>query len=188
MKKRTLSLLLLFALILTLAGCGKKSLLDKNEPVSLSFWHVYGEQADSPMNRLVEEFNRTVGAQRGVQVQVTDMSSASRIGSYLKEALRGGTDVQEMPDLFTCHISDAMELGEENLIDWTRQFTQSELSEFVPGFLEDGTAEDGRLIVFPVTKSTQLLMCNGSGWGWSRGRRPPHGPGPGRGQTAASSP
>ncbi len=164
MKKRTLSLLLLFALILTLAGCGKKSLLDKNEPVSLSFWHVYGEQADSPMNRLVEEFNRTVGAQRGVQVQVTDMSSASRIGSYLKEALRGGTDVQEMPDLFTCHISDALELGEENLIDWTRQFTQSELSEFVPGFLEDGTAEDGRLIVFPVTKSTQLLMCNGSGF------------------------
>ena len=49
MKKRTLSLLLLFALLLTLAGCGKKSLLDKNEPVSLSFWHVYGEQAGSPV-------------------------------------------------------------------------------------------------------------------------------------------
>ena len=25
-------------------------------------------------------------------------------------------------------------------------------------------AEDGRLLIFPVSKSTQLLMCNGSGF------------------------
>ena len=69
-----------------------------------------------------------------------------------------------MPDLFTCHIVDALELGEDNLVDWNEQFTADELSDFVPGFLDDGTAEDGRLLVFPVSKSTQLLMCNGSGF------------------------
>ena len=51
-----------------------------------------------------------------------------------------------------------------DLVDWNSQFTPSELSDFVPGFLDDGTAEDGRLLVFPVSKSTQLLMCNGSGF------------------------
>lgn len=164
MKKRLLSLLLLCTLVFALSGCGEKTLLNKKKPVSLSFWHVYGEQAGSPMDLLVQEFNRTVGQERGVQVKVTGMSSASQIGGYLKEAQSGGKDVQEMPDLFTCHIIDALELGEDNLVPWDEQFTPDELSDFIPGFLSDGTAEDGRLLIFPVSKSTQLLMCNGSGF------------------------
>ena len=164
MKKRLLSLLLLCTLVFALSGCGGKTLLNKKKPVSLSFWHVYGEQAGSPMDLLVQEFNRTVGQERGVQVQVTGMSSASQIGGYLKEAQSGSKDVQEMPDLFTCHIIDALELGEDNLVPWNEQFTPDELSDFIPGFLSDGTAEDGRLLIFPVSKSTQLLMCNGSGF------------------------
>ena len=47
MKKRMLAALLLSALLFTLSGCGEKSLLNKKEPVSLTFWHVYGEQAGS---------------------------------------------------------------------------------------------------------------------------------------------
>ena len=164
MKKRMLAALLLSALLFTLSGCGEKSLLNKKEPVSLTFWHVYGEQADSPMDLLVQEFNRTVGQERGVQVKVTSTSSASKIGGYLKEVQSGRQEVQEMPDLFTCHIVDALELGEDNLVDWNEQFTSDELSDFVPGFLSDGMAEDGRLLIFPVSKSTQLLMCNGSGF------------------------
>ena len=77
MKKRLLSLLLLCTLVFALSGCGEKTLLNKKKPVSLSFWHVYGEQAGSPMDLLVQEFNRTVGQERGVQVKVTGMSSAA---------------------------------------------------------------------------------------------------------------
>ena len=164
MKKRMLAALLLSALLFTLSGCGEKSLLHKKEPVSLTFWHVYGEQAGSPMDLLVQEFNRTVGQERGVQVKVTGTSSASKIGGYLKEAQSGGKGGQEKPDLFTCHIIDALELGEDNLVPWDEQFTPDELSDFIPGFLSDGTAEDGRLLVFPLSKSTQLLMLNGTGF------------------------
>ena len=163
MKKRMLPLLLLAALLLALTGCGEETLLDKNDPVTVNFWHVYGEQSGSPMDVLVQEFNHTVGQEQGVRVQVTNLSSASKIGGFLKEAQNGG-DLQEMPDLFTCHISDATALGEENLVDWHDWFTQEELSDFVPGFLADGTAEDGKLLLFPISKSTQLLMCNGSGF------------------------
>ena len=44
---------------LCLAGCGRKTLLSPKKPAMLSIWHVYGEQADSPMNRLLTEFNDT---------------------------------------------------------------------------------------------------------------------------------
>ena len=94
MKKRLFSLLLVSALVFTLSGCGEKSLLRESDPVTLNFWHVYGEQAGSPMDLLVQEFNRTVGQERGVQVKVTGMSSASEIGGYLKEAQSGGKGVQ----------------------------------------------------------------------------------------------
>ena len=50
MKKRMLPLLLLAALLLALAGCGEETLLDKNDPVTVNFWHVYGEQSGSPMD------------------------------------------------------------------------------------------------------------------------------------------
>lgn len=163
MKKRILSLLLSAALLLTLSGCGEDTLLNKREPVTVTFWHVYGEQSGSPMDVLVQEFNRTVGTDKGVRVQVTNLSSASMIGGFLKEAQKGG-DLLDMPDLFTCHISDATALGEDNLVDWRDWFTEEELSDFVPGFLADGTAEDGKLLLFPISKSTQLLMFNGSGF------------------------
>ena len=65
MKKLLLSLLLICTLVFALSGCGEKTLLNKKKPVSLSFWHVYGEQAGSPMDLLVQEFNReanTIGS------------------------------------------------------------------------------------------------------------------------------
>lgn len=66
MKKRVLSLLLSAALLLALSGCGEDTLLNKREPVTVTFWHVYGEQSGSPMDVLVQEFNRTVGTDKGV--------------------------------------------------------------------------------------------------------------------------
>ena len=47
-----------------LSPAAGKKLLNKKEPVSLSFWHVYGEQSGSPMDLLVQEFNRTVGQKK----------------------------------------------------------------------------------------------------------------------------
>ena len=77
MKKRMLAALLLSALLFTLSGCGEKSLLNKKEPVSLTFWHVYGEQAGSPMDLLVQEFNRTVANERTQQrARLTDKRGA----------------------------------------------------------------------------------------------------------------
>ena len=163
MKKRILSLLLSAALVFALCACADTPLTEDKTPVTINFWHVYGEQSGSPMDLLVQEFNRTVGMESGVRVQVTNLSSASKIGGFLKEAQNGG-DLQEMPDLFTCHIGDASALGEENLVDWHDWFTDEELSDFVPGFLDDGTAQDGRLLLFPISKSTHLIMCNGSGF------------------------
>ena len=159
--KKIFSLLLIFTISLCcFSGC-KKSELNKNKPVTLTMWHVYGEQADSPMNRLIEEFNQTVGMKKGIIINVTGMSNASHIGKKLLDAKAGKPDAGDMPDLFFGHKSNAVEIGTENLVDWKEMFSEKELSGYVPEFLSDGE-ENGKLYVFPVTKSTFLLFISGS--------------------------
>ena len=160
--KRILTLLLAVLLVLgVLSGCSKNTLLDPDDPVTLTLWHVYGEQADAPMNRLIAEFNSTVGQEKGVVVSVTNVTSSSKISGQLYDARDKVPGAAEMPDLFSCHTNTAFTLGAENLVDWKQYFTEEELSKFVPEFVEDGMMGEN-LAVFPVSKSSYALFINGS--------------------------
>ena len=147
---------------LALAGCGgSKTLLSPKDPTMLSIWHVYGEQADSPMNRLLTEFNDTVGREKGILLNVTNMTNSAAIGGQLQDAKAGKPGALDLPDLFSAHPSDASALGIETLVDWNDWFTAEDMAAYVPGFVQDGII-DGKQVVFPVSKSTQLIFLNGS--------------------------
>ena len=149
-----------FAMMMLLSGCSK-SKLNQKDPITLTMWHVYGEQADSPMNQLIDEFNSTVGKDNGIIIDVTLMSSTSQIGEKLLNAQGNNAGAEKMPDLFFCHNSNAEELGADNLLNWNEYFTEEELQDYIPDFLEDGMV-DGKLSVFPVSKSTHLLFLSGT--------------------------
>lgn len=160
--KKFLSLLLAGLFCLTaLCGCAEKTKLDPENPVTLNMWHVYGEQADSPMNRLVEEFNSTIGQEKGIIINVTLMSSTAQIGEKLLTSQKGEAGAVAMPDLFFCHNNNAEELGADNLLNWKDVFGEDELANYVPEFLEDGMVGDN-LSVFPVSKSTHFLFVSGT--------------------------
>ena len=163
--KKIVSLFIEIAMILaisyTFLSCNKSNtLLDPKKPTSLTMWHVYGEQVNSPMNNFIEQFNATVGKEKGIIINVTLMSNASQIGTKLKDAQADKAGAKEMPDLFFCHSSDARGLGSNNLLNWNDYFSQSELNKFVPDFLSDGMVDDN-LVVFPVSKSTYMLFIAG---------------------------
>lgn len=158
--KKIISFLLAFILIISVfSGCSEKSLLDKNNPVVLEMWHVYGEQADSPMNRLVEEFNNTVGKDKGIVINVSAITNTTMIGNQLLEAQSGALGAPNMPDLFFCHNNNAEALGADNLIDWKKVLSEKEINSFVEDFVEDGMVGE-KLSVLPVSKSTHVLFIN----------------------------
>ena len=132
----------------------------KSDPVTLTLWHVYGEQAYSPMDKFVDEFNETVGYEKGIIIDVTALSNATDIGDKLLAAQEGKPGALAMPDLFFAHASNARALGAENLVDWKEVFSEKQLSAYVPEFLDDGTV-DGKLCVFPTSKSTYTLYIAG---------------------------
>ena len=159
--KKILALLFSVILVIGITGCSDPTLLDPNNPVTLTLWHVYGEQADSPMNQLIDEFNATVGLEKGIVVSVTNVTSTSKIGGQLKSAMDGEPGAAEMPDLFSAHTSHAGLLGAENLVDWNEWFSEKELNEYVAEFVDSGMTDAG-LSIFPVSKSSYALFINGS--------------------------
>ena len=146
-------------MLLTLSGCSKASKLNPDDPVTLTMWHVYGSQTESPLNDSINEFNRTVGKEKGIVINVVSVSSSSAIDEALTAAAKGTPGVPALPDLFTAYPRVAEIIGYDNLLNWNDYFTEQELSAFVDEFIEEGYFKD-KLLMLPVAKSTELLFLN----------------------------
>ncbi|MEG1764365.1 MAG: extracellular solute-binding protein [Oscillospiraceae bacterium] len=156
--KRASALLIIIAFLITglLSGCE----YSQKAPVTVTFWHVYGEQADSPLNLLVDEFNRTIGAKRGIIVNVTSVEPVFELGNNLIAAANNEPGAAELPDIFSAYEDTAMIVDKDDtLVDFNDYFSKEELSSYVPQFLEGGEI-NGKLAVFPVAKSMDVGFLN----------------------------
>lgn len=129
------------------------------QPVALTMWHVYGSQATSPMNDLVERFNQSVGREQGIHISVTLVANSGVLHDALVASTRKAQGAGEPPDLFVCYPKTILAIGAEQVIDWNTWFSEAERQEFVPQFLEEGQI-DGRQTVFPIAKSSNVLLVN----------------------------
>lgn len=154
-----LALAFAVACVCSLAGCSDDSRPSPENPVTLSLWHVYGSQTESPMNELVAEFNATVGAENGVTVTITSVTDSDAIDSALAASVAGDPGSAAMPDLFTAYPRVAQTVGAEDLLDWSAYLASDELDRYVDDFLAEGYF-DGRLLMLPIAKSTEMLFLN----------------------------
>lgn len=69
-KRKVISVVIIVAILSTMAGCGKSQ--SRKEPITLTIWHVYGGQTDSPLNDLIDEFNGTEGKKEYSNAKKTD--------------------------------------------------------------------------------------------------------------------
>ena len=157
MKKRIFLLAALAAgLVLCLAACGETN----GDPITVTLWHVYGGEVNSPMNALVEEFNRTVGQEQGIRVRVDSVSNSGVIHESVLAAAYKDPGAPELPDLFVSYPKTVLALPDENvLVDYRDYFSPEELGTFIPAFMEEGQI-GGRQVILPLAKSTEVLFVN----------------------------
>lgn len=148
----------LLAVCFMLGACDSSS-FKSDKLISITMWHVFGSQTNSPMTPLVEEFNKTVGREKRININVTSISNSTAIHFPLVAAAKNLPGAGNLPDLFVSYPKTALEIGPENLGNWNDFFSKKELEEYVPGFLEEGTFNN-QLIIFPVVKSTSALFIN----------------------------
>ncbi len=161
MTKR-LTILFLFVISL-LVGCDgdNKTKLDPKSPVTITMWHNYGGQMQSTMDELVDQFNDTIGREKGIIVSVTAISAFKDVEANLKMIAGGDPGAPEMPDITVAYPKTALFLTKEGLLtELDGQFTKDELDAYLPQFIEEGRLPDGKLYVFPIAKSTEVLFVN----------------------------
>ncbi len=162
MKVRALCLMLIFLILLSSVGCSTKTVLNPKRPVTLTMWHNYGGQMKNLMDEMIDEFNRTVGTEKGIIISVTSISGSSALHDKLISAAFGDPGAPELPDLAVVYPKTALKLVEKDLlVDLSGRFTEEELSAYVPRFVEEGRLKGG-LFVFPIAKSTEALFVNKS--------------------------
>lgn len=154
------------ASIFILTGCGDKEPLDPQNPVSLTVWHYYNGSQQAAFDALVEEFNNTVGKEKGIYVQGYSQGSVSDLETAVRDAIDGKVGADKMPDIFSSYADTAYEVEQAGaLADLSKYLEEEELKKYVDSYIEEGCiAADGTLRIFPTAKSTEIMMLNKTDW------------------------
>lgn len=170
-KKRLIAAALAGTVALSmLTGCGAKQgetvKLDPNNPVSLTIWHYYNGGQQAAFDQLVEEFNATEGKEKGIFVEGYSQGSVADLEQAISDSVEEKVGAQPLPDLFSTYADTAYAVQQqEKLSDLTQYFTEDELSEYVDAYIQEGYFyDDDALYLFPVAKSTEVLMLNATDW------------------------
>ena len=166
MKKKICGALFL-ALMGVVSGCGsEKSPLNPDEPVSITVWHYYNGTQQAAFDTLIEEFNNTVGNKRGIYVQSYSQGSVSDLESAVRDSINGKVGASEMPDVFSAYSDTAYEFEQKGaLANLSVYLEEGELDKYIPSYIDEGCiAENGSLRIFPVAKSTEVMMINRTDW------------------------
>ena len=140
--------------------------LDPENPVSLTIWHYYNGAHQAAFDKLVEEFNNTVGKDLGIYVEEYSKGSVSDLETAIQDAVNGTVGAEAVPDLFSSYTDSAYVLQKKGVLaDLTQYFSQEELDQYVDAYVQEGEfTGDGALYVFPVAKSTEITMMNKTDW------------------------
>ncbi len=170
MKKQIKSLLCglcAAALALGCTGCGGSAGPEVPAKVTnIMVWTYYnGDQLES-FTSLVNQFNETVGAQKGIKVSTESQGSVNDLETSVMDSAEGKVGAAAMPNIFSAYADTAYALDQMGMVvDLAPYLTEEEKAQFVEGYLSEGDfGEDDSIKIFPVAKSTELLFLNDTDW------------------------
>lgn len=135
-------------------------------PVAIHLWHYYNGFQQKSFDLLVQEFNRTVGAQKGILVEANSYGSVSELNEKVLDAVYERVGAEEIPDGFAAYADTVYEINRMGKVaDLSRYLTEEEQEAYVSGYLEEGRFEEnGGFKIFPIAKATEVLTLNKTEW------------------------
>lgn len=172
MNKRIKAGCLILSMLIILTACSSgltggqnKSALDPKNPVSITLWHYYVGANKIALETAVEQFNKSVGLDKGVIVNVVAKGSIAELEKAVTDSAKGVINCDPMPDLFSSYPDKALEIDQLGKIcDLNDYFSEDDQKMYVEEFLNDGKFDGNRLLSVPIVKSTELLYINDTAW------------------------
>lgn len=174
MKKVVVLVLTLAMLLAMLAGCGNTNTSPNNtapeggqtpgkensSATEVTFWHVLGGALQEPVEKLVEEFNETVGAENNIHV--TPVYQGSDIMTVLTPVLQTD-DVANMPDVANISFSSTMDMSNCEYVRWLEDLMDEDDTLSAQDYLANGAysvSVNGRMAAAPFSVSAMILYYN----------------------------
>lgn len=128
--------------------------------MTVTIWHVYGGETESPLQRPHRHVNDTVGREQNIRVQVGSVTNTNTIHEAVLASAYGEPGATALPDMFVSYPKTVLALPDADiLVDYRDYFSDAELADFIPAFLDEGEV-NGHLTVLPVAKSTEILFVD----------------------------
>lgn len=168
MRKRVkiTSALLAGLMLLGTTACGTEKTTAFASPVELTVWTYYnGDQLES-FNRLVEEFNDTVGKEMNIEVTSSAQGSVNDLETNVLNAAEGKVGAEALPNIFAAYADTAYTIDQMGLVvDLAPYLDEKERDKYVSNYLEEGDFDgNGSIKIFPTAKSTEIMFLNDTDW------------------------
>lgn len=157
-------------LLLLLPGCSSSQLkkygFDKDNPVSIKIWNYYNGPQLTAFDKIVSQFNETVGKEQGIIVEAFSQGSIGQLEESVLNSANKKVGSEAMPDIFSAYSDSAYTLNKMNMLaDFDQYLTTEEMDEYVDSYIEEGRiGSDGKLRIFPIAKSMEVTVLNKTDW------------------------
>lgn len=152
-----------------LTGCGggtKNHGLDAKKPERIMVWNYYNGAQAIVFSEYVDEFNNTVGADMGIIVETESKSTVDELYQAVEDSVNRLAGADELPDIFPVYLDGAASLDEQGILtDLSQYVSDEERAEYIDSYIKEGYfGTDGGWKLFPVAKSTEIMILNKTDW------------------------
>lgn len=146
-------------MVLVLFLCGRFIACVPKERTKIRFWHSYTGAHAVALQKVVAEYNRTVGKDRGVEVIAYYKGSLQELSEDLNTL-----DKQKLPNIIEVTNESAyMAYLNNRIVSAQTYLSEDALSQYASGFLNSGRfTSGGGIYIFPLQAKLDVLYLNGS--------------------------
>lgn len=165
LKKKAIAVLLGASLTAAfLGGCSFSG--NSGKTINLTVWTYYNGDQLASFERLIDEFNKTVGQKENIVVKSSSQGSVNDLETNVLASAEGKVDALDMPNIFSAYADTAYALDQMGqVVDLAPYLTDEEKDAYISNYLEEGDfSDDGSIRIFPSAKSTELLFLNDTDW------------------------
>ncbi|MEG0493452.1 MAG: extracellular solute-binding protein [Clostridia bacterium] len=158
------SAMILFLLVPAVAlGSAQEN---QSEPIVLTCWVYYNGMQEQGFDQLLQEFNDGMGAEKNIFIESHSVGSVVDLANKVMDSANNEVGADAMPDMFASYADTAYTLKQMGVVaDLSPYMTADEISAYVDAYMEEGRmGEDHAISIFPVAKSSELLLLNRTVW------------------------
>lgn len=164
-KKYFAATALLLSLCFLMQGCTppqSEFAPSKENPVTIEIWHYYNGPQKNAFDNIVTRFNQTIGEKRGIIVEAFNSGNVNELADKVYDSAQGKVGARDIPNIFAAYADTAYKIEKLGAVcDLEQYLTEEDIERYVPSYIEEGRlGVDQKLKIFPIAKSTEVLVLN----------------------------